>query len=609
MKKPKASASEPLSLEQFLAIRRTFMPRLSPDGKRILFVSNIGGSYNLWTVPSDGGWPTQITAQDDFIMAADWALGGSHIVYTADFQGNENTQVYLVPSSGGRPENLTGNPEVQCFLLGASPSGRQIAWSDNRREKDKFDTYVRDLKTGAEKMVLRRDRVGIDAPSDWSPDGSRLLVYRDDHNLNSNIILTSVRTPPEDFKDITPHTGDAHYFDACFSADGKRAFMIANQGSDFKNVASIGLDSREPALEWTVRARHDAAFVQASPDGRSLCYGLNVRGSIVPRMLDLKTGKDAPLGLRKGIYTSLHFSRDGRKIAYLYQGPTMPADVWTMRIPSGKPVQVTHSMAGGIDQKRLAAPREISYESPDGLKIHGLFYLPRGARKNASLPAILYPHGGPNAQNMNAFSMWFQYLMSRGYCILAPDFRGSTGYGTEFQKLIFRDWGGGDYHDLMAGAGFLRKSGWADPARVGILGMSFGGFAVLTCITRSPGAFKAAVEAYGPANLFTFIASNPPSWAEGVYALVGHPERDKDYLTERSPMNHVDQISTPLLVIQGRNDPRVAKAESDQIVESLRRRGHPVEYIVFEDEGHGFTKMKNQVTALRSTADFFDRHL
>jgi len=609
MSPKKTHVEAPIDLNQFLSIRRTFLPKISPDGKWILFVSNIGGKYNLWKVPAEGGWPHPLTNQEDLILEADWALNGKAVVFTSDFEGNENKQVFQISSDGGPAENLTARPEVQSFLLGASPDGRKIAYSDNRRKSDRFDTYVRDLRSGKEKIVLQRDTTGIDMPVDWSPDGRLLLVYRDDHNLNSNILLTTTASGPNVWTDLTPHEGDALYTHAKFSADGKWAFMVSNEGIDFKNVARVNLTARKPVLEWVLRAKHDVAGITLSPNGKTLVYCLNVRGSILPHFRNLQNGRETAIHFPKGIYSGIQFSRDGKSLVYLYQGPLQPADIWTMKLKDRRPVQVTFSMAGGIPAQRLVKPKEIRYLSFDGLPIHGLLYLPKGAKKNARLPAVLYPHGGPNAQNLNLFSMWFQYLLSRGYAILAPDFRGSTGYGTAFQKRIFRDWGGGDLEDLMHGVKFLKASGYVDPKRIGILGMSYGGFAVLRCITSHPKVFRAAVEAYGPANLFTFIASNPPSWAEGVYALVGHPERDREYLTERSPINHVDRIRTPLLVIQGKNDPRVAQAESEQIVESLRRRRRKVEYILFEDEGHGFTKMRNQIKALHSTADFFDRYL
>jgi dipeptidyl aminopeptidase/acylaminoacyl peptidase len=610
-KKSARMKPEPLNMDQFLSIRRTFLPKISPDGKKVLFVSNLGGRYNIWTVGQEGGWPTQVTNQEEMILEADWALGGKAIVFSADYEGNENKQVYIIPAEGGAVRNLTCDKDVQSFLLGASPRGNRIAYSDNRREKDKFDTYVRDLNTDEEWCVLVRSRTGIDIPVDWSPDGNKLLVYRDDHNLNSNIILTSLKTPPDVFEDLTPHEGDALYFGARFSPDGKYAYFIANEDRDFKNIARVNIKVKHRSLEWFREMRGDVAYLTFSRNGKYMAYGANVRGSILPRILALRTGREVKLSLPKGIYSSVNFSRDGRFLVFLYQGPTRPADAWVvdMAAKSRKPRQLTFSLSGGLEPRTLCAPKEISYRSADGLKIQGLFYLPRGAKKNRKLPCILYPHGGPNAQNLNQFSMWFQFLLSRGYAILAPDFRGSTGYGTSFQKLIFRDWGGGDLSDLLKGVEFAKKSGYVDPRRIGTLGMSYGGFAVLSLITQSPQTFRAAVEAYGPANLFTFIASNPPSWAEGVYALVGHPERDRDYLRERSPINYVDRIRTPLLVIQGRNDPRVAQSESDQIVDSLRSRNRPVEYIVFEDEGHGFTKMENQVTALSATARFFEKYL
>ncbi len=603
--KPPKANSKRLEIDHFLRIRRTFGGRLSPDGSTVLFVSNIDGRYNLWTCPAAGGWPTQITFQEEMILGAAWVRNGAQVLFTADYQGNENRQLFLVPREGGHVENLTDRPEVQTFLGDVSLSTRLAAFSDNRRKPDRFDCYVLDLVSRKETRILTRDINGIDVPAAFSPDGRRILVYRDYHNLNSDILLVDRRTGRT--RNLTAHEGDARFSSAVFSPSGDRVFVVSDQDHEFKNVLRIDLETGN--REWFFEPKNDVAALTVSPDGKWLAMLEDKGGNLTPRIVHPRTRKPLDLKWPKGLSTGLDFGRDGRTVLYSHQGPTRPADLWIADIKKGSHRQITHSLVGGIREKDLVSPRRVHFESFDGLRISGLLYLPRGTKPDGTTPAILWPHGGPNYHNENRFHPWFQTFVSRGYAVFAPDFRGSTGYGKTFQRLIFRDWGGGDLKDLIASVDFLKEKGYADPERIAVVGMSYGGFAVLTCITRAPEVFRAAVDAYGPANLFTFIDSNPPSWREGIYALVGHPERDRAYLEDRSPMNRVGNIRTPLLVIQGKNDPRVAQAESDQIVEALRAKGRTVEYVVYEDEGHGFSRQKNLIDALHRTVDFLDQHM
>ncbi|MHC4781394.1 MAG: alpha/beta hydrolase family protein, partial [Planctomycetota bacterium] len=457
--------------------------------------------------------------------------------------------------------DLTGRPSVQTFLGSISLNTRLIAFSDNRRKSDRFDSYVLDVKTGEESRILKRDFNGIDIPVDFSPDNRRLLLMRDYHNLNSDLLLVDRKSGK--MKNLTAHEGDARFGPGVFSGDGKQVFLVSDHGREFINVLRI--DPAKGKTETYFECPYDIVGLTLSPDGKRLALIEDRKANLTPRVIHPKTRKPVEVEWPEGLTVGLDFGHDGRTVLYSNQGPTRPADLWTVDLKTRKHTQVTQSFTGGIREKDLVSPRYVSYETFDGKKIYGLLYRPKGAKTDSTCPAILWPHGGPNYHNENRFSPWFQSFVSRGYTVFAPDFRGSTGYGKSFQKLIFRDWGGGDFNDLLAAVDFLKEKGYADPRRIGVVGMSYGGFAVLTCITRAPEIFRAAVCAFGPSNLFTFIDSNPPSWRESVYALVGHPERDREYLKDRSPINRVSAIQTPLLVLQGKNDPRVAKAESDQI--------------------------------------------
>ena len=273
---------------------------------------------------------------------------------------------------------------------------------------------------------------------------------------------------------------------------------------------------------------------------------------------------------------------------------------------TGRVRRVTDNMLGGLRERDLATSELVSYPTWDGRDIGAWLYRPK---RRGRLPVVLSIHGGPETQERPWYQPFYQYLVSRGIAVLAPNIRGSTGYGKTFQTLIHRDWGGGDLKDFEHAARWLREQDWVDADRIGVYGGSYGGFATLSCVTRLPEYWAAAVDVVGPSNLVTFAKAVPPTWRRFMDKWVGNPDTEADFLMERSPITYVENVRAPLLVLQGANDPRVVKGESDQMVERLRELGREVEYVVFDDEGHGFTKRENQQRAFRLAADWFEQHL
>jgi dipeptidyl aminopeptidase/acylaminoacyl peptidase len=270
--------------------------------------------------------------------------------------------------------------------------------------------------------------------------------------------------------------------------------------------------------------------------------------------------------------------------------------------------QITNGMLGGIPEASLIEPELIRYPTFDGREIPAWLYRPKG---DGPFPVLLSIHGGPEAQERPtyAYTGLYQYLLSRGIGVLAPNVRGSTGYGITYQKLIHRDWGGDELKDFEHAVKYLHSQPWVKRDRIGVYGGSFGGFATLSCVSRLPDYWAAAVDLVGPSNLVTFAKAVPPTWRATMKTWVGDPETEQEFLMSRSPVTYVDQIKAPLFVIQGANDPRVVKPESDQIVARLRERGVDVRYDVYEDEGHGFTKRSNSIKAMGDIARFLEDHL
>jgi dipeptidyl aminopeptidase/acylaminoacyl peptidase len=287
-----------------------------------------------------------------------------------------------------------------------------------------------------------------------------------------------------------------------------------------------------------------------------------------------------------------------------------PPEVYWIPLIRGRSRTLTQSMPGGVPDGPLPSPKLVRFTSFDGRRIPAFYYLPK-RRPRGKIPAVLSIHGGPETQERPGWIYWgmYAYLNACGIAVLAPNIRGSTGYGKTYQKLIHRDWGGGELKDLQAAAEWLRSRPEIDAERLGVFGGSFGGFATLSCVTRLPQYWKVGVDVFGPSNLLTFLKTVPPFWLRMMKDWLGDPETDADFLRERSPINHLDSVRADLLIIQGTNDPRVNKAESDQIVERLRALGRHVEYIVFPDEGHGFARTDNQLKAMGETVRFLKDRL
>ncbi|MBA2758667.1 MAG: S9 family peptidase, partial [Chloroflexia bacterium] len=498
-------------------------------------------------------------------------------------------------------------PDVQHFLGGSqgwSPDGTSIAYAANDREPTEQDVIVRDVATGESRRVFAGD--GLYYPMDWSPDGRYLLVLQVHSNTNMDIHLLDVAA--ESSRLLTEHEEDSKYFPIGWLEDGSGYYLLTDEGREFSGLAFHDLMSGKRDLvhapEW------DIEVAAISADGRWLVWSENEDGysRVYTQNLPARTEPEG-IELPEGVLSTMTLSHSGDKLGVLWAQPCYPTEVFIADLTTGAVNQITHSALGGVVDADLTQPELIRYPTFDDRDIPAFLYRPDGV--TGKMPVVLSIHGGPEYQERPtyAYSGLYQYLTSRGIAVLAPNIRGSTGFGKGYQKLIHRDWGGDELKDLDAAVKYLHGCDWVDQDRIGVYGGSFGGFATLSCISRLPDYWAAAVDLVGPSNLVTFAKAIPPTWRRMVASLIGDPETEADFLMERSPITYVDQIRTPLFVIQGANDPRVVKAESDQIVERLRERGVEVRYDVYDDEGHGFTKRENELKAFGDIARFLEERL
>jgi dipeptidyl aminopeptidase/acylaminoacyl peptidase len=598
--------------ERFFAVRRfSSVLTFSEDGAHVLFASNISGQFNLWRVPVAGGWPDQLTSfADDTVRGVGVSPRDGTLVLCADHDGDEFHQLYVIAGGRGWPEQLTNEPQVQHFVAASawSPDGTKFAYAANARKPTDMECWVRDAETGDAQPVFGEGKFSF--PGRFSPDGSKLLAI--DFRNNSDVSIHLVDLDGGGARELTPHDDEALYIPGPWARDGSGFYLVTDEGSEFRGLAFFNVES--DSFEWVEEPTADVDDVALSDDGRVLAWLVNEQGYDRLRLRDLDTGRDLPspelpAGARPhltGAEPPLALSPDGSHAALIVSSPRRPPEAWVVETASGRTWAVTDSRLGGLQEDDLVEIELVSFPSFDGREIPAWLYRPN---VDGKVPVVLSIHGGPEAQERPVYQPLYQYLLSRGIGVLATNIRGSTGYGKSYQRLVQRDWGGGDMQDWEHAVKWLQQQDWVDAERVGVFGGSYGGFAVLTCVTRLPDYWAAAVDIFGPSNLVTFAKAVPPTWRRFIARFVGDPETEADFLMERSPITYVENVKAPLLVIQGATDPRVVKGESDQMVAKLQDLGRDVEYVVFDDEGHGFTKRPNELKAYRLAAEWLEQHL
>ncbi|MBK6877653.1 MAG: S9 family peptidase [Ignavibacteria bacterium] len=595
-------------VEKFFSIRTVSGFTVSPDDKTIFFITNTTGSPQIWRVPINGGWPDQVSTWHDAIRGVYHNPKTKELVFMSDKQGDENLQIYKMPEDESDIVYLTaGFEDSQCFFNRFNSKGTKFLFSTNKRLKYNFDVYIQDFKTGKNTLVKSFEDHYPTHAEDWSPNERYMTFVRFYGNINNDILLYD--TKKNELVNISEHDIDINVFNAGseFDKNSKGFYYVSDQDREFKGIRYY--DIKKGKSHWVVEENWDIMSFELTHDQKFLIYTLNVNGSITPKMYNLKTCKRQKLNVPKGNYSSLNFTHDDKKLVFHCDSPLTPGEIFVYDLKKGKTVQITNSLVGGVSSKGLTKPKDVFYKSFDGLKIHALLYIPKGLKKDGTNPAILWPHGGPEHQEMHNFSKYVQVFTNAGYIVIAPNFRGSIGYGKTFQKMIYKDWGGAEFKDVLGSVDYLKNSGYVDPKKIAVVGGSFGGFMTLTCITKAPDLWKCAIDIFGPSNLFTFLNSVPEHWKKGTAVLVGDQVEDKDMLHERSPINFVDNIKCPLMVVQGKHDPRVAEDESVQIVNKLKEMNKPVEYILLEDEGHGFSKVSNQIRVFKAKLEFLDKYL
>ena len=595
------------SIEQFLRTTSVGGNSFSPDQSKLLVTSDESGIPNAYSIAIATKDKTQLThSTTNPVSVIAYFPNDERFLFSQDEGGDERTHIF-VQNPDGNYKDLTPGEDVKASFLGFAQDKQSFFVGSNERDPKFFDVYEYSI-TDYSRNQIYQDTTGYTLAA-ISPDKQTFALVKTNTTSDNNVYLK--RQGSDELTLITPHEGKASYAPQEFTKDGSALLLTADEGAEFSYLAKYDLTSG--TMETLLEYPWDVQAASLSESGRFLVVSVNedARTKIYVYESHNLSPMQLP-NLPDGDITGLRFSPDETKVAFYLSDSRHPRDLFVMDLSQSTTVRLTNNLNPEVDAGDLVNAEVVRFESYDGLEVPGILYRPHQASKSNKQPGLVWVHGGPGGQSRVGYSGLIQYLVNHGYVVYAINNRGSSGYGKTFYGLDDRRHGDADLKDCIASKQMLIDTGYVDPERIGIIGGSYGGYMVLAALTYTPDEFVVGVNIFGVANWLRTLESIPSWWESfrnALYEEIGNPNEDREYLIKISPLFHASSIRVPLLVLQGANDPRVLKVESDEIVEAVRANGVPVEYVVFEDEGHGFRKKENQESGYRSILKFLDRYL
>ena len=582
---------------------------LSPDGSEVAFSWNRSGTFEIFSAPLDGKRIFQLTGANERSVWPRWSPDAKQLAFLRDRGGDERFDIWLVDREGERERNLTNEPGVTHRDIAWSPDGTKIAYTANAGAKG-FGIDVIDVTTGAKRALTDGSR--DDLQPQWSPDGTVLVFWSRRDDVRTNADLYVVAAAGGDATRLETRGGnDGESIDPRWSPDGTRiSFTTDTRGR--QEVAIATYAERELGrIEHMTESIHDEYAAVWRPDGRGLAYLHNEDATVSLRRVFAVSHADHAVSDIPGMHASPDIGPDNDTTAFLFSSPSRPWDVYVTRERAIEARAITRSLPATIDPATLVEPSHVRYPGAGGEEVPALLFLPyaEALRGEKIPPAIINIHGGPTSQHHREWNVATQIFVNAGFVVLEPNPRGSLGYGKKWREANRRDWGGKDLEDVARGAAWLGDQKLADPARIGVYGVSYGGYLTLMSLALRPDRFAAGVSVVGIVSWKTMAETTRGDLREYLFRELGDPATDADLYRDRSPLTHASKIRAPLLVLQGENDPRVPRSEAEQVVKALRDGGKPHEYHVYPGEGHGFRVTENRIDALRRALNWFDRHL
>lgn len=592
-----AETSRP-DLRAFLEARTASPVGFSGDGRHVYVTSNLPGTMQLYRVPVEGGDLERLTDFAEPVGAVP-IPGGNRVLLQVDAGGNERHQIFSLDGPGEAPQPVIHEPEWVHWLGSVREDGGAFSYQCNRRNGTDFDVYVHDLVSGEDRMVF--DMGGWCAPASFSPDGRWLTVIRyTERNMDADLYLVDLQSGA--VRHVNPHEGDASVGAPSWLPDSSAFLFATDEGREFSAVARYAVDDGTPEYvlddEWDISVKLDRsarwALAHSSPEGFSRLAVLDGTSLEMVRELDLPDG---------GVVTGASFSPDGSQIAVGVTSANIPGDVWLYETAGGGARRLTTS-PNPVEGRVMTKPEVVRFESFDGLSVPAFVYRPPRSGRRA--PVVVQIHGGPEGQSLPAWDPIKQYLVARGYAVISPNVRGSTGYGRTYHHLDDVRLRLDSVSDLAALHDWIAADPDLDEGRAALYGGSYGGFMVLAGLVYQPERWAAAVDIVGISSFVTFLENTSPWRRKFREREYGSLENDREFLQEISPLTHIDKLRAPVFIIHGANDPRVPVSEAEQIAKVLAEKGIRHELLVYDDEGHGLAKLANRLDAYPKAADFLD---
>ncbi|WP_044338794.1 S9 family peptidase [Rossellomorea aquimaris] len=560
---------------------------VNENGEKLVFSTNLNGEYNLWAMDLPQTFPYPLTTinQNSSLIH----IGPDYIVATFEKDGDENYQLHYLPMSGGSPLPLIEGESSSTCYHACFTTNHEIVYSTNH-ENPLLNIYKTDVRTNQTTLIQKGENAPIVVAA-VSPDGTYVFT-----ETYSNTHVAAFYQSTEGRIPLVPDPGITHIIRDVLIADDT-VYFTTNYEKEFSYLASFNLSTYEFQPVFTLE-KEEVTSIQFSANSLVVSTEKGVGDRLYE--YDVTSGELVPIDTPCDIIKKMMVTRNG--MLFVLGQSADRTDTIFKRDSDGEWTRVTNTKVLGIQEGSLIKPDIVHYESYDGLTIEALLFRPQ----NPNGYTILLPHGGPQQAVRMKYRPLFQYLVQSGYTLFAPNFRGSKGYGATFEKMVEQNWGDGPRLDCVAGMDWLLQEGIAEKGRIFSLGGSYGGYMSLLLAGRHPEYFCGIVDIFGISNLLTFLQNVPASWKPLMNQLVGNPEKDYDKLVRDSPITYIHHMNAPMFIIHGQNDPRVKTEESERIVNHLKEKGIDVRYLLFEDEGHGFSKKRNEMKAYKEIRGFLD---
>ncbi len=596
------------TIEQFYKSPSIFGGSLTTDDNQLLISSNETGIFNVFKINLLDNKKEQLTfSTKESMFASSFVPGTQDIIYNADKGGNENTHLFLLRASG-QVRELTPDSLEKANFYGWARDARSLYYSSNKRDPRFFDLYKMDTSTWTGLLMYKNDN-GFDV-STISSDERYLALGQTITTSSSNLFVLDQQTHQQ--KKVNADSTESANSAVQFSLDGKYLYYLTDEGSEFVYAAryEIATGRKEKVYE----DKWDVIGMSISYNEKYRVVYVNEDGANKLHLFDHQTGKELAFPtIADGSIMSVSISRSERKMILYVGSSKAPGNLYSYDFESKALKQLTNTLNPDINEDDLVSAQVVRYKSFDGLEIPAIYYKPHQASEKNKVPAVVFVHGGPGGQAGQYYFSLIQYLVNHGYAVLDVNNRGSSGYGKTFYKMDNRNHGDKDLKDVVWGKKYLTTLPYIDSTKIGILGGSYGGYMTLAALCFHPNEFKTGVDLFGVANWLRTLREIPPYWEsfrKALYEEIGDPNTaDTVRLKQYSPLLNADKINKPLMVLQGANDPRVLKIESDEVVAAVKKNGVPVDYIVFPDEGHGFVKKENEIKGYGEILKFLDQHL